>query len=72
MTLEEFRKLGESLYHKLHLPTWPVGITYIKSLEEIPEDTVDDDSTMEARHQAAKELLEQGKVVAAWHVLAGH
>jgi len=37
MNLEEFRKLGESLYHKLHLPTWPVGITYIKTLEEIPE-----------------------------------
>ena len=40
MTLEEFRKLGESLYHKLHLPTWPVGITYIKSPEEIPQAAV--------------------------------
>ncbi|MFZ2634512.1 MAG: DUF169 domain-containing protein [Desulfosalsimonadaceae bacterium] len=40
MTLEEFRELGESLYHKLHLPTWPVGITYIKTKEEIPEAAV--------------------------------
>ncbi|RJP91496.1 MAG: hypothetical protein C4518_07900 [Desulfobacteraceae bacterium] len=40
MNLEEFRKLGETLYHKLHLPTWPVGITYIKTLEEIPESAV--------------------------------
>ncbi|MDO9263877.1 MAG: DUF169 domain-containing protein [Desulfosalsimonadaceae bacterium] len=36
MILEEFRQLGESLYHKLHLPTWPVGITYIKTKEAIP------------------------------------
>ena len=37
MNLEEFQKAGEALYHKLHLPTWPVGITYIKTLEEIPQ-----------------------------------
>jgi len=30
MNSEEFRKSGDELYHKLHLPTWPVGITYIK------------------------------------------
>jgi uncharacterized protein (DUF169 family) len=36
MDLEEIRKIGEELYHRLHLPTWPVGITYLKKLEEIP------------------------------------
>ena len=37
MNVEEFKKAGEKLYHQLHLPTWPVGITYIKKEEEIPE-----------------------------------
>jgi uncharacterized protein (DUF169 family) len=36
MDLEEIRKLGEELYHRLHLPTWPVGIAYLKKLEDIP------------------------------------
>jgi uncharacterized protein (DUF169 family) len=37
INLEELRKTGDQLYHKLHLPTWPVGITYIKTEDEIPE-----------------------------------
>ncbi len=36
MSLEELRKLGEKLYHKLHLPTFPVAVTYIKDESEIP------------------------------------
>ena len=40
MDLEQFKKAGEELYHKLHLPTFPVGITYIKSEDEIPEQAV--------------------------------
>lgn len=37
MDASEYRNLGESLYHQLHLPTWPVGISYIKDTDEIPE-----------------------------------
>jgi uncharacterized protein (DUF169 family) len=40
MELDHVRKLGEELYHTLHLPTWPVGITYLKKIEEIPADTL--------------------------------
>lgn len=39
MKLEEIKQAGEELYHKLHLPTFPVGITYIKTEDEIPEGT---------------------------------
>ena len=35
--MEQIKKSGEELYHKLHLPTYPVGITYIKKEEDIPE-----------------------------------
>jgi uncharacterized protein (DUF169 family) len=37
MNLEEFKKLGEDLYHKLHLPTYPVGITYVKNEDDLPD-----------------------------------
>ncbi|SHL01914.1 Uncharacterized conserved protein, DUF169 family [Desulfatibacillum alkenivorans DSM 16219] len=37
MALETLKKLGEELYAKLHLPTYPVAVTYIKSEDEIPE-----------------------------------
>ena len=30
-TLEEYRKAGKSVYDKLHLATYPIGIKYIKS-----------------------------------------
>ncbi len=36
-TLEEFRKAGGDIYHKLHLASYPVAITYIKNELEIPE-----------------------------------
>ncbi|ABW65988.1 DUF169 domain-containing protein [Desulfosudis oleivorans] len=36
MTLTDFQQLGKELYEKLHLPTYPVAITYIKSEDEIP------------------------------------
>jgi len=40
MNLEQIRQYGEELYHRLHLPTWPVGITYIKTTDDIPEQAV--------------------------------
>jgi len=40
MNVEQIRKNGEELYNKLHLPTWPVGITYIKKEVDIPEQAV--------------------------------
>jgi len=40
MNVEQIRKNGEKLYNKLHLPTWPVGITYIKKEVDIPEQAV--------------------------------
>ena len=36
MNLEQIRNAGEELYHKLHLPTLPIGITYIKTMDDIP------------------------------------
>jgi len=40
MNIEQIKKVGEELYHKLHLPTYPVGITYIKKEDDIPEGAV--------------------------------
>ena len=40
MNLENFREAGSDLYHRLHLPTYPVAIKYIKSEDEIPEKAV--------------------------------
>lgn len=40
MNLEDWRKLGEELYHRLHLPTYPVAIKYIKDESEIPAEAV--------------------------------
>lgn len=37
MNLEDFREAGNDLYHRLHLPTYPVAITYIKKEDDIPE-----------------------------------
>jgi len=36
-TLENYRKSGDELFHKLHLATHPIAVKYIKSLDEIPE-----------------------------------
>lgn len=36
MGLTKFQQLGHDLYEKLHLPTYPVAITYIKNEDEIP------------------------------------
>jgi len=36
MNLTDLRQLGKELYEKLHLPTYPVAITYIKGEDEIP------------------------------------
>jgi uncharacterized protein (DUF169 family) len=40
MNLETCRTGGAELYQRLHLPTYPVSITYIQSEEEIPEKTL--------------------------------
>jgi uncharacterized protein (DUF169 family) len=40
MNLTETRRMGKELYEKLHLPTYPVAITYIKSEDEIPADAM--------------------------------
>ncbi len=37
MALETCKKVGNDLYHKLHLSTYPVAIKYIESTDEIPE-----------------------------------
>ena len=38
-TLENYRQAGEDLYHRLHLASYPIGITYIKQETEIPKGT---------------------------------
>lgn len=40
MALADLRQLGEELYNKLHLPTYPVAITYFKTENEIPPKTM--------------------------------
>lgn len=35
--LKDYQKAGEDIFHKLHLPTYPVAIKYIKDKAEIPE-----------------------------------
>ena len=40
MNLETCRTGGAELYHRLHLPTYPVSVTYIRSEEKIPEKAV--------------------------------
>jgi len=36
MNLTDYQRMGKELYDRLHLPTYPVAITYIKSEKEIP------------------------------------
>jgi len=38
-TLDDYRRAGEDLYHKLHLATYPIAITYLKEGEEVPHGT---------------------------------
>ncbi len=40
MNLEEWRQIGADLYHRLHLPTYPVAIKFIRDPSEIPANTV--------------------------------
>lgn len=40
MNQNEFREAGKDLYHRLHLPTYPVAIKYIKNEDEIPEEAI--------------------------------
>jgi uncharacterized protein (DUF169 family) len=39
-TLEDYQNAGKSIYDKLHLATYPIGIKYIKSEAEIPEGSI--------------------------------
>lgn len=36
-SLDDYKKAGQELYHKLHLATYPIAIKYIKDISEIPE-----------------------------------
>ena len=40
MELKDYQEMGKNLYHRLHLPTYPVAIKYIKSEDEIPDKVV--------------------------------
>ena len=40
MDLKEYQELGNDLYEKLRLPTYPVAITYIKNEDEIPKEAM--------------------------------
>jgi len=40
MSLEKIRQAGQDLYHRLHLPCYPVAIKYIKSESEIPDGVI--------------------------------
>ena len=37
MNVEDFREAGNDLYHRLHLPTYPVAVKFIQTDDEIPE-----------------------------------
>ena len=39
-SVNEYQKAGQEIFDKLHLATYPVGIKYIKTEEEIPEDVI--------------------------------
>lgn len=38
--LEEYHKAGKSIYDRLHLQTYPVGITFIRNRSEIPAGSI--------------------------------
>jgi flavin reductase (DIM6/NTAB) family NADH-FMN oxidoreductase RutF len=46
-------------------------LAQLASLEDLPFDVVEDDSSIDTRHTAAREHLDNGDVAAAWHSLAG-
>ncbi len=46
-------------------------LAQLASLEEIPNDMIEDDVSLEARHMAARESLDRGDVGSAWRTLAG-
>ena len=37
MNIEDYKACGEKIYHQLHLSSYPVGIKYIRSTDDIPE-----------------------------------
>ncbi len=40
MELEQYREVGNDLYHRLHLPTYPVAVKFIQSEDEIPPEAI--------------------------------
>jgi uncharacterized protein (DUF169 family) len=40
MDLRDYQEMGNDLYHRLHLPSYPVAIKFIKSEGEIPENAI--------------------------------
>ena len=39
-SLEEYKREGQNLFHKLHLSTYPVAIKYIDDIDQIPENAM--------------------------------
>jgi uncharacterized protein (DUF169 family) len=37
-TIENYKDAGKELFNKLHLPTYPIAVKFIKTIEEIPKD----------------------------------
>lgn len=37
-TLEDYRRVGQELFDRMHLPTYPIAAKFIKSVDEIPEE----------------------------------
>ena len=36
-TIEEYRRAGQEIYDRLHLPTYPIAAKFIKNINEIPQ-----------------------------------
>ena len=36
-TLEDYRRVGQEFFDRMHLPTYPIAVKFIKSVDEIPE-----------------------------------
>ena len=69
MDLEGFREIGNDLYHRLHLPTYPVAIKFIKSEDEIPKEAIVEGNDITSVHDDpnhfAPEYFGKGK---RWHL----
>lgn len=39
-SLDDYQQAGQEIYDQLHLSTYPVGLKYIKNMEEVPEGAI--------------------------------